>query len=165
MPAAQQDAAQQIERIVEEYSDTLLRVALHYTQNLSDAEDAVQTVFLKLVRLGTSFADAQHEKAWLIRVIINQCKDLKRSAWHKKTTGLEEGYGAAAAGAQGPDFEVLSLVRTLPENYRNIVYLYYFEGYSTIEIASMLDMKQNTVESRLHRARAKLRTLLKGEWD
>lgn len=165
MPKGPGEMAVRIERLVETYSDTLLRVALHNTQNISDAEDVVQTVFLKLLRLGTQFADAEHEKAWLIRVTINQCRDLKRSAWHKKTTGFAQAHTALPARGEEQGFEVLQVVRQLPDGYANIVYLYYFEGYSTLEIANMLNMNQNTVESRLHRARAKLRALLKGEWD
>ncbi|MDL2323853.1 sigma-70 family RNA polymerase sigma factor [Ruminococcaceae bacterium OttesenSCG-928-A16] len=153
---------QKIERIVDEYSSTLLRVALNQTSNKTDAEDAVQTVFLKLLRLNPEFASAEHEKAWLIRVTVNQCKDMMRSGWNKKTTAMDE---TLAETEQDDHFEVLNVVRTLPEKYRTVVYLYYFEGYSTAEIAALLETRQGTVESRLHRARAKLRVLLEGGWD
>ena len=162
MPSPDQGAAQRIERIVEEYSDMLLRVALHHISNKSDAEDAVQAVFLKLLRLNPEFADSQHEKAWLIRVTINQCRDMMRSAWNRKTTGLEDTHPAKE---KEDDLTVLNAVKALPDNYRDIVFLYYYEGYTTVEIAKMLDMRQNTVESRLHRARGRLRGLLEGGWD
>lgn len=162
MPAEENGAQLDIERIVETYSDMMLRIALHHTQNQGDAEDAVQSVFLKMLRAAPSFADAAHEKAWLIRVTINQCKDTLRLAWNRKTTGLEDVHAAPATG-QG--FEVMNVVRTLPEDYRDAVYLYYYEGYSTVEIAEMLGVQRGTVESRLHRARAKLHTLMEGEWN
>lgn len=158
MPLVQEE--QQVERIVETYSDMLLRIALHHTQNQSDAEDAVQMVFLKLLKGNLSFEDTEHEKAWLIRVTINQCKDLLRSAWNKKTTGLEEKHKASE---QSEDFVVLDAVRALPDKYRNIIFLFYYEGYTTAEIATILDMRQGTVESRLFRARAQLKKKLEGE--
>ena len=162
MPSPDQGAAQRIERIVEEYSDMLLRVALHHISNKSDAEDAVQAVFLKLLRLNPEFADSQHEKAWLIRVTINQCRDMMRSAWNRKTTGLEDTHPAKE---KEDDLTVLNAVKALPDNYRDIVFLYYYEGYTTVEIAKMLDMRQNTVESRLHGARGRLRGLQEGGRD
>lgn len=160
MPTSQ-DGVVDIERVVEAYSDMLLRVALHYTKNQSDAEDAVQTVFLKLLKIAPTFASEEHEKAWLIRVTANQCKDLLRSAWKRKTGALEDVHAAP----QEKGFEVLSVVRELPEKYRDTVYLYYYEGYSTAEIAGMLGVAPGTIESRLHRARARLRGLMEGEWN
>lgn len=163
MPSADTaPGALDIERLVETYSDTLLRIALHHTHNPSDAEDAVQTVFLKVLRLAPSFVGEAHEKAWLIRVTINQCHDMARSAWNRKTTGLDETLPAREAEAYP---EVLEAVRRLPEKYRDIIYLYYYEGYSTVEIAKLLEMPQATAESRLYRARGKLKPLLEGGWD
>lgn len=162
MPSSGALAQQNLERIVETYSDTLLRIALHHTHNVSDAEDAVQTVFLKFLRLAPEFKDNNHEKAWLIRVTINQCHDAMRSAWNRKTTAMDD----TLAGKQdGGGFEVLEVVRKLPDKYRDIIYLYYYEGYSTVEIARMLQMPQATAESRLYRARAKLKLLLEGGWS
>jgi RNA polymerase sigma-70 factor (ECF subfamily) len=160
MPTSQGGVAD-IERVVETYSDMLLRVALHYTQNHSDAEDMVQTVFLKLLKTAPAFASTEHEKAWLIRVTANQCKDLLRSAWKRKTRALEDMYAAP----EEKGLEVLSAVRKLPEKYRDTIYLYYYEGYSTAEIAGMLGVAPGTIESRLHRARARLRGLMEGERD
>ncbi|MFV0412442.1 MAG: RNA polymerase sigma factor [Oscillospiraceae bacterium] len=162
MPSPQAYTQQEIERIVDTYSDTLLRIAMHHTQNTGDAEDAVQTVFLKLLNAAPAFADTNHEKAWLIRVTINQCHDTVRSAWNRKTTGLEDGH---AATGREEGFEILSVVKKLPEKYRDIIYLYYYEGYSTPEIAKMMKMPQATVESRLYRARGKLKSLLEGGWN
>ena len=150
-----------IERIVNQYSDTLLRVAMHYTQNRSEAEDVVQTVFLKLVRERPAFRDTGHERAWLLRVAINQCKDLLKSVWHSRTAPLEQLPDTPAPEESG----VLDAVRTLPPNWRDTVYLYYYEGLRVAEIAALLKTREGTVMSWLHRARAQLRTLLKGEFD
>lgn len=162
MPLFEETQEQKLERIVEEYSTTLLRVALNQTSSRADAEDAVQSVFLKLLKNPPEFESAEHEKAWLLRVTINQCRDMMRSAWNKKTTGMDE---TLAAKEPEGNLEVLEAVRTLPEKYRTVVYLYYYEGYSTAEIAALLETRQGTVESRLHRARKKLEVLLKGGWD
>ena len=162
MPLVQETPQNRIERIVNTYSDTLLRIALHYTKNQSDAEDALQTVYLKLLKTEQGFDSAEHEKAWLIRVTINQCKDLLRSVWYKKTEALEDSHKAKQ---QGENFIVLDAVRALDEKYRDIVFLYYYEGYGTNEIASMLEMRQGTVESRLFRAREQLKKTLEGDWD
>lgn len=154
---------QRIERVVDTYSDMLLRVAVHQTNNRSDAEDAVQTVFLKFMRAQPEFADLEHEKAWLIRVTVNQCKDMMRSAWNKKTVAMDE--TLPTEEKDGPDDSVIAAVRALPEKYRTAVYLYYYEGYSVAEIAQMLDLQRSTLESRLHRARAQLRKTLEGGWS
>ena len=159
-------AQDMVQRVVDAYSDMLLRIALHYTKNPSDAEDAVQTVFIKLMNAAPQFADEKHEKAWLIRVTINQCKDFLRSAWNRKTVGLApELLGTLPAAQPEDNTEVLDAVRALPEKYRATVFLYYYEGYSTVEIARLMDLPQNTVESRLFRARARLKTMLEGAWD
>ena len=162
MPLDREPQKNKIERIVDTYSDMLLRIALHHTQNLSDAEDVLQTVYLKLMKTEMQFDSGEHEKAWLIRVTINQCKDMLRSAWHKKTEGLDDSHKAKH---KGEDFVVLDAVRALDEKYRDIVFLYYYEGYGTNEIADMLEMRKGTVESRLFRAREQLKKTLEGDWN
>lgn len=166
VPPDTKKGAGYIERVVSSHSDTLLRIAMHQLQNRSDAEDAVQTVFLKLLHTAPSFDGEEHEKAWLIRVTINHCRDLLRSSHRKKSVPLEEWSSAGqAAAANENGGEVLAAVRSLDEKYSTVVFLYYYEGYSTAEIARILASRQGTVESRLHRARARLKELLKGEWD
>ena len=162
MPASAEERKQEVTRLVETYSTLLLRVAMHQTSNRSDAEDAVQMVFLKLLRLAPVFINAEHEKAWLIRVTINQCHDIGRQVWNKRVTALTASLPLPTK-EQYP--EVAEAVRALPEKYSIVVFLYYFEGYSTAEVARLLEIPQNTVESRLHRARARLKNLLKEDWD
>ena len=123
----------------------------------TDAEDVVQDVFEKLLRYDGRFESEEHLKAWLLRVAINRCRDITRAA-RQKDTELDENIPAPESGNDG---SVLDAVRTLPENYRNAVYLHYYEGYTAAEVGRMLGAPTNTVLSWLRRARAQLHTLLK----
>ena len=150
----------EIARMVEAYSDMLLRLALNRTQNITEAEDIVQTVFLRLLRANPAFRNAEHEKSWLLRTTINLCKDYRKSAVRRTSVPLDE----ATLTALPPETaEVLDAVNQLPESDRYAVYLFYFERMSIGEIALILGEKEGTVSSRLSRARKKLKTLLKGE--
>mgnify|MGYP002619760702 CR=1 FL=1 len=144
---------------VQRYSDTVFRAALHNCSCTADAEDVVQDVFEKLLSYNGRFESEEHLKAWLLRVAINRCRDLTRAA-RQKDTELDENIPAPD---QMEDGSVLDAVRTLPENYRNAVYLHYYEGYQTDEIAAMLDRPPSTVRNQLRDARAKLKLTLGGE--
>ena len=124
-----------------------------------DAEDVVQDVYEKLLHYNGTFESEEHLKAWLLRVAINRCRDLTRAA-HQKDTELDENLPAPDEFADG---SVLDAVRALPENYRNAIYLHYYEGYTAAEIGRMLGAPSNTVLSWLRRARAQLHTMLKEE--
>ena len=150
----------EIARMVDAYSDMLLRLALNRTQNLTEAEDIVQTVFLRLLRANPAFRSAEHEKSWLLRTAINLCKDYQKSSARRTNVPLET---AAQTALPHETLEVLDSVNMLPEAERYTVYLYYFERMPIGEIAHILGEKEGTVSSRLSRARKKLRTLLKGE--
>lgn len=143
---------------VQRYSDTVYRAALHNCSCAADAEDVVQDVFEKLLNYHGSFESEEHLKAWLLRVAINRCRDLARAA-HQKDTELDENLPAP----EMEDCSVLDAVRALPENYRNAIYLHYYEGYTAAEIGRMLGAPTNTVLSWLRRARAQLHTMLKEE--
>lgn len=132
-----------IEDIYRRYVDMLYRVAYSFMKNSADAEDMVQETFIRLLRSGTSFASEQHEKAWLIVTVSNLCKSALRSPWQRR--------------------EALDAVLALPEDYKLPVYLYYYEGYPTADIARMLDVAPATVRSRLNRARKKLKLTLGGD--
>lgn len=151
---------QEIARIVETYADMLLRLALNRTQNVAEAEDIVQTVYLRLLRANPRFRSASHEKAWLLRTAVNLCKDYQKSAARRTSVPLDE---VTAAELPPETTEVLAVVNRLPEVDRYAVYLYYFERLSIGEIAHALGEKEGTVSSRLSRARKKLKPLLKGE--
>ncbi len=124
-----------------------------------EAEDVVQDVFEKLLRYEGRFESEEHLKAWLLRVAINRCRDITRAA-RQKDTELDENIPAPESGNDG---SVLDAVRTLPENYRNAVYLHYYEGYTAAEVGRMMGAPTNTVLSWLRRARAQLHTMLKEE--
>ena len=124
-----------------------------------DAEDVVQDVYEKLLHYNGTFESEEHLKAWLLRVAINRCRDLTRAA-HQKDTELDENLPAPDEFADG---SVLDAVRALPENYRNAIYLHYYEGYTAAEVGRMLGAPTNTVLSWLRRARAQLHTMLKEE--
>ena len=145
---------------VQRYSDTVYRAAVHNTRCTADAEDVVQDVFEKLLHYDGTFESEEHLKAWLLRVAINRCRDLTRAA-RQKDTELDE--NLPAPGAMEEEGSVLDAVRALPENYRNAVYLHYYEGYTAAEIGRMMKVPANTVLSWLRRARAQLHTMLKEE--
>lgn len=149
----------EIERVVNEYATMLLRVAYSQLNNRTEAEDTVQEVLLKYMEKAPVFQSEEHEKAWLLRVTINHCKNHLASAWFRKRADLDEGIPAL----DNAELEVVSAVAALPAKYRAVVHLYYFEGYSTKEIAEILHSRPNTVSSRLSRARALLAKALKEE--
>lgn len=132
-------------------------------ENKEDAEDIAQEVFISYVKAKPAFESAEHEKAWLLRVTINRCKSFFRSAWQRKTTGLEDDFPDTPFTPD--ETAVVEAVNRLPKKYRQVIYLYYIEGYATGEIAAILEMPQNTVLSQLARARKLLKTALKGEFD
>ena len=142
----------EIERVVNEYATMLLRVAYSQLNNRAEAEDTVQEVLLKYMAKAPVFQSEEHEKAWLLRVTVNHCKNHLASAWFRKRADLDEGIPAL----DNEELEVVSAVAALPAKYRAVVHLYYFEGYSTKEIAEILHSRPNSVSSRLSRARALL---------
>ena len=148
-----------IVRIVETYSDMLLRIALNRVKSLPAAEDIVQGVFERLMRRRPIFESREHEKAWLIRTAVNLClSDLRTQSRHGDLP-LDENI----AGEFGDDsYEVLDAVQNLPVQDRYAVYLYYYEGYGVKEIGHLLKEPEGTISSRLSRARKKLKTILEG---
>lgn len=154
---------QEVNRAVERYADTVRRICLVHLKNYADTEDIFQTVFVKYLLHTASFASPEHEKAWIIRVTINACKDLLRSVFRRRTVPLDE-----AAELPAPPEEhraVLQAVQGLPAAYRDVVYLHYYEGYTAPEIAQILGKNVNTVYTRLTRARGLLRQALGGDDD
>lgn len=143
---------------VERYSDTVYRAAMHNCSRAADAEDVVQDVYEKLLRYPGNFESEEHLKAWLLRVTINRCHDLTRASYQKDTE-LDETIPAPAQA----DGSVLDAVRALPDNYRDAIYLHYYEGYTSAEIGRLLGAPANTVLSWLRRGRGLLHTMLKEE--
>lgn len=143
------------------YGDTVYRLALCRMQNITDAEDVYQDVFLRLMKQNVDPWDAEHMKAWLIRTTLNRCADLHRFRLRKPVLSLEE-VPELASNMDEPGIEVWEAVNHLPEKLRIPVHLHYGEGFSTEEIAVMTGVPTATVRTRLHRAREKLRDLLGG---
>lgn len=152
----------EVNRAIEQYADTVMRLCRVYLKNEADTEDIFQTVFLKYTLYPGTFASAEHEKAWIIRVSINACKDLLKSFFRSRTVSLEE-LTEQFAGMPDEHSELLQTVLSLPKNYREVIYLHYYEGYTAPEIAEMLGKNTNTVYTHLHKARQMLKELLKEE--
>ena len=150
-------------RLVEEYGSMVYRLAYARTGSRADAEDITQEVFLRLVRAAPAFRDGEHRRAWLLRVTANCAKDFFRAPWRRHRP-LEE---AAALAAPGPEEGrgVLGAVLALPERYRTVVHLFYYEELSVAEIAAALGKSEGAVRTRLSRARGMLRAALAGEED
>lgn len=149
-------------RAIERYGNTVRRLCMMHLKNHADTEDIFQTVFLKYVLSSVSFESDEHEKAWLIRVTINACKDLLKSFFRSRTVSLDQLLDQPAP--MPPDHrEVLEAVLALPQKYRDVVYLHYYEGYTAPEIGKILGKNVNTVYTLLTRARQLLRDRLGGE--
>ena len=146
------------------YGITVYRLALCRTQNAADAEDVYQDVFLKLLGQDASDWDGERLKAWLIRTALNRCADLHRFRLRWPVLSLEEVPDLARSEDDGAA-ELWDAVARLPEKLRTAVHLHYAEGYSTEEIAVLLDVPAATVRTRLRRARLKLKDLLGGHED
>ncbi len=153
---------QEANRAIERYSDTVRRLCMVHLKNYADTEDIFQTVFLKYVLSSVSFESEEHEKAWFIRVTINACKDLLKSFFRSRTISLEEVLEQPSKLA--PDHrEVLEAVLSLPQKYRDVVYLHYFEDYTAPQISRILGSNENTVYTLLTRSRKMLREKLGGD--
>lgn len=151
-------------RAIERYGDMVRRLCLVHLKNPADTEDIFQNVFLKYVLSPVVFESAEHEKAWLIRVTINACKDLVKSFFRSRTVPLEELLDQPAPLSEERR-EVLEAVLALPQKYRDAVYLHYYEGYTAAEIGKLLGKNTNTVYTLLTRAREQLRKTLGGDRD
>ena len=146
------------------FGDTVLRAAYACCGSYAEAEDITQDVFLQLHTRPQSFTDDDHLKAWLLRVTINRCKNLKRSFRISRTSSLDSEEAVSASNEmKKEDSTVLEQIRSLPKKYASVIYLYYYEGYNTREIAEMQGKSENTVSSLLRRGREKLRLELEKE--
>ena len=152
-----------IDDVVRRYADMVYRLALLNMKNKYEAEDAFQEVFLKLYKNMHKINDEEHLKAWLIRVTVNQCRSMAVSAWNKHTVSLEM-TGEMVEESEHEDYsEVYEAVRELPEKYREVIYLYYYEELQIKEIAKFLKRREATIKTQLARGRKLLNERLKGE--
>ena len=155
----------ELNRAIDLYSDTVKRICLIHLKNEADTEDIFQTVFLKYILSSVVFESTEHEKAWIIRVAINACKDLLKSFFRTHTVPLEEIHEQIAAVSSDREGEVLEAVLRLPEKYRQVIYLHFYEGYTAPQIAEMLGRNVNTVYTYIQRGKQQLKAELGGEDD
>ena len=141
----------------------MYRVAYGFFGRGTDAEDVVQETFMRYMRFDGEFASDEHVKAWLIRVALNVCKDMAKSAEMARRGASLDEVPEPAAPAEEYD-ATLEVVLQLPPKYRDVVLLYYYRGYTAAEIAKMLDKPASTIRNLLSEARGMLRDRLGGEW-
>lgn len=158
---------QTMEEIIRSHTDTIWRIALNYTRNAADADDVTQNALLRCLQTDKTFESGEHLRNWVIRVAVNESKRWLASPWHRlmaaacqiDTTPLE-------AAQSGPRERALyQALLQLPEKYRLVLYLYYYEDRTAAEIAQALGISVSGVTSRLARGRARLKKALKGELD
>ena len=148
-------------RAVEQYADLVRRICMIHLKNYEDSEDIFQTVFLKYVLRSEPFDSQEHEKAWIIRVTSNACRDLLKSFFRSRTISLDT---LVEKPPEMPEdhSDILEAVLALPEKYKDPIYLHYYEGYTAEEIGQILGKNTNTVYTLLTRARKMLKTRLEG---
>lgn len=153
-----------IEELIEKYSDMVYRIAYARTGNVHDAQDIVQDVFLKYIRANKKFNEEEHRKAWLLTVAANTSNTLLKSAWFRHRADLEE---VESGDYYTPQIDenggVYDAVQQLPEKYRLVVHLFYYEELSIREIGTILKTTESNVKSRLFRARDMLKTKLEAD--
>ena len=161
--------AEKIEKLIDLYGNDVLRIANLYIKNLTIAEDIFQEVFLKVTKKLHLFKNESSEKTWIIRITINTCKDYLKSAWKTKVIPSED-ISEQITETTNPDNKLLSTeasqlilteILNLPVIYKDVVLLYYYKSFSTIEIANILKIPEATVRTRLKRAREILKETLK----
>lgn len=153
-----------IEELMEQYRHNLYAVAFNICKSQQDADDVVQETFLQYYITKKEFDDEQHIRAWLIRVAINKAKNVTNTFWRKNKVSLEE-YMETLAFESTESSDLFESVLKLPEKYRIAIHLYYFEDYSTTEIADILKISLSNVKARLSRGRMLLKEALKEEWE
>lgn len=151
------------EELIDRYSDMVYRVAFSRTQNVEDAKDITQEVFLKYLKhtqIGNTFQEEEHRKAWLLKVAVNTGNTFVKTAWFRHRASLTE-ISDTGKGMEEKS-EVYYAVMALPEKYRLVIHLFYYEELSIKEIGTVLKLSETAVKSRLHRAREVLKEKLKG---
>lgn len=161
-----------MDRAIDAHGDAVFRLALNQLRNTADAQDVVQEAFVRLLTCETRFENETHLRAWLLRVAINICRDMHKSAWNRRVEGLDDGPGAANVEAMRSDsaeqdalrdlrdHPVWNALANLSDDQRLLIHLAYVEGNSAAEIAQMLGINAATVRTRLFRARTRLRDAL-----
>ena len=154
--------SKEYQRLADQYIDMVYRVALNGCKNKYDADDVVQNTFIKLLKCKKQFEYDEHVRNWLLRVAVNECNSIWNSSWRKKVVSLEESREEEPAFSTSEKSELYDLVMKLSPKYRQVVYLYYYEEFSVKEVAEVLRISETAVQTRLQRARQKLKIQLGG---
>ena len=153
---------QSLEELIEAYQKSLYAAAFNICRNTDDANDVVQDTFIQYYTTKKQFQDEEHLKAWLLRVVINRAKDISRSFWKKNRLSIED-YADAVPFESREETGLFEAVMRLPEKYREVIHLYYYEDLSIKETARILRITEGSVKMRLSRGRSFLRDVFKEE--
>lgn len=153
-----------VDEAFQKYGDRAFSAAFSVCRNRMDADDAVQDTFIKYDSLGMDYESEEHIRAWLLRVVVNRAKDITSSFWRRNKVAWEE-YMDELPFEEPEDSRLFEAVMRLPEKYRVVIHLFYYEEYAVGEIAEILRLREGTVKSRLNRGRKLLKNMLKEEWD
>ena len=152
------------QELFEKYQNNLYAVAFNVCKNAEDAEDVVQDTFIQYYSFEKQFDNEQHIRAWLIRVAINKAKNMNRTFWRKNKMSLED-YMETLTFETPKSGELFEAAMSLPEKYRIVIHLFYYEDYTIREIARILRLTEGNIKVRLSRARSLLREKLQEEWE
>lgn len=155
---------QTVEELSVRYRDNLFAAAFNVCKNAADADDIVQETFLQYYVAKKEFDSEEHIRAWLLRVAINKAKNVNHSFWRQNKVPLEA-YMETLAFETPQEETLFETVMKLPEKYRIIIHLYYYEDYSVLEIAKLMKLTQSNVKVRLSRGRKLLKEALKEDWE
>lgn len=153
-----------VSTLAESYGDSLYRAAFAVCRSPQDAEDVVQETLLAYFKSDKEFESDEHIRAWLIRVAVNKAKNATICFWRRNRRSLED-YMESLTFEDAGDRDLMDAVLRLPERYRIVIHLFYYEDYSIREIAELLGLGEGAVKSRLSRGRQQLRKTLTEEWD
>ena len=155
---------QTVQELAALYQSNLFVVAFNICKNAQDAEDIVQETFVQYYTIRKEFESEQHIRAWLIQVAVNKAKNVTRTFWRRNKVSIED-YMETLTFETPESENLFETVMHLPEKYRIVIHLYYYEDYTVREIADILKLSESNVKIRLSRGRALLKEALKEEWD
>ena len=153
-----------VEDTFRKYGDRIFSAAFSVCRNKSDADDVVQDTLIRYFSLNKEFESEEHLKAWLLRVAINRAKDIASSFWRRNTVEWED-YIEDLAFEEPEDSRLFEAVMRLPEKYRTVIHLFYYEDYAVEEISGILRRPAGTVKSQLNRGRTLLKNMLQEDWN
>lgn len=153
-----------VDETFQKYGDRIFSAAFSVCRNRADADDVVQDTLIRYYSMNKEFENEAHLKAWLIRVSVNRAKDISASFWRRNTVEWED-YMDELVFEAPEDSRLFEAVMCLPEKYRTVIHLFYYEDYAVEEIAAILRRPKGTVKSQLNRGRTLLKNMLQEEWN